>query len=69
MRLRMPVEAVYVSKPIRNGSVSRDSLPLRKREIGGSQVLAGSGKCGGGYLMPKVSSGHVPVGSMWTTIS
>lgn len=37
MRLRMPVEAVYVSKPIHNGSVSRDSLSLRKREIGGAR--------------------------------
>ena len=37
MRLRMPVEAVYVSKPIHNGSIFRDSVPLRKREIGGAR--------------------------------
>ena len=37
MRLRTPVEAVCVSGPFRNGSVSRDSLPLRKREIGGAR--------------------------------
>ena len=37
MRLRTPVEAVCVSECIRNGSVSRDSLSLRKREIGGAR--------------------------------
>lgn len=37
MRLRTPVEAVCVSGTIHNGSVSRDSLPLRKREIGGAR--------------------------------
>ena len=37
MRLRTPVEAVYVSKPIHNGSVFRNSLSLRKREIGGAR--------------------------------
>ena len=68
MRLRTLVAAVCVSGTFHNGSVFRNSVPLRKRDIG-EQALAGSGKCGGGYLMPKVSSGHVPVGSMWTTIS
>ena len=32
MRLRTPVEAVCVSKPIHNGSVFRNSVPLRNRE-------------------------------------
>ena len=37
MRLRMLVAAVCVSGCFHNGSVSRDSLPLRKREIGGAR--------------------------------
>ena len=32
MRLRMPVETVSVSDGLHNGSVSRDSVPLRKEE-------------------------------------
>ena len=32
MRLRMPVEAVCVSGTFHNGSVFRNSLPLRNRE-------------------------------------
>lgn len=32
MRLRTPVEAVCVSECIRNGSIFRDSVPLRNKE-------------------------------------
>ena len=32
MRLRMPVEAVCASVTFRNGSIFRDSVPLRNRE-------------------------------------
>ena len=49
-------------KQLRNGTELREMLPLWQRD--GGNRLAGSGKRGGGYLMPKVSSGHVPVGSM-----
>ena len=31
MRLRTPVEAVCIAGPLHNGSISRDSLPLRNR--------------------------------------
>ena len=32
IRLRMPVDAVYASGGLHNGSVSCDSVPLRKEE-------------------------------------
>ena len=39
MRLRTPVEAVCVSGCIHNGSVSRNSLPLRKDGRKDLQIL------------------------------